>query len=90
MINHFFKLLHKHEVKQVFNPWFEVDKENDIDKDCNRLGRKSNLNDGFIHEGGLSFLFLNIHVNNVGKSLRESFFQVKKKGSFVLNAKARM
>jgi len=34
MINHFFKLLHKHEVKQVFNPWFEVDKENDIDKDC--------------------------------------------------------
>lgn len=32
MINHFFKLLHKSEAKQVFNPWFEVDKENDIDK----------------------------------------------------------
>ena len=32
MINHFFKLLHKPEAQQVFNPWFEVDKENDIDK----------------------------------------------------------
>lgn len=32
MINHFFKLLQRPEVKQVFNPWFEVDKENDIDK----------------------------------------------------------
>lgn len=32
MNNHFFKLLYKPEAKQVFNPWFEVDKENDIDK----------------------------------------------------------
>ena len=32
MINHFFKLLHKSAAKQVFNPWVEVDKENDIDK----------------------------------------------------------
>ncbi|WP_320040335.1 uracil-DNA glycosylase [uncultured Desulfobacter sp.] len=32
MINHFFKLLHKPAAEQVFNPWVEVDKENDIDK----------------------------------------------------------
>ena len=32
MIKHFFKLLHKPEAKQVFNPWVEVDKKNDIDK----------------------------------------------------------
>lgn len=32
MINQFLKLLHKPAPKQVFNPWVEVDKENDIDK----------------------------------------------------------
>nr|WP_319493152.1 uracil-DNA glycosylase [uncultured Desulfobacter sp.] len=32
MMNHFFKLLHKASTKQVFNPWVEVDKDNDMDK----------------------------------------------------------
>jgi uracil-DNA glycosylase len=32
MINQFLKLLHKPAGKQVFNPWVEVDKENDVDK----------------------------------------------------------
>nr|WP_321398351.1 uracil-DNA glycosylase [uncultured Desulfobacter sp.] len=32
MMNHFFKLLHKDSTKQVFNPWVEVDKDNDMDK----------------------------------------------------------
>ena len=32
MINHFLTLLHKPATCQVFNPWVEVDKENDMDK----------------------------------------------------------